>query len=171
MTTIQVPLTQGYEATIDAEDWDKVKDHKWSLQRVKRKHGELFYAKTAKKKNTIMAGTQMHRFIVCCPEGMIIDHIDGNGLNNTRKNLRIVMPGENVRNSKRGPAATGFIGVYKHKDRFRVQVVVDKKNYSCGLYDTAWEAAIARDRYAKELHGSIVRFNFPGIVGVLGDPQ
>jgi len=45
----------------------------------------------------------MHRYLMNYPEGMVVDHIDGNSLNNSRKNLRVITQGENVKHVMNQP--------------------------------------------------------------------
>jgi hypothetical protein len=71
-----IPLTQGKCTMIDAADYERVSQHKWHVTR----HGDKFYA--CRKQNGKKCF--MHRFLMDTPEGMVVDHINGNSLNNRR---------------------------------------------------------------------------------------
>jgi hypothetical protein len=92
----------------------------------------------------------LHRVILAAPEGFEVDHIDGNRLNNTRANLRVVPHKANMRNmlgKKRG--------VYAEGARFRSAITVDYRQIHLGTYDTREEAhaayAAAKKRYHPEI--------------------
>ena len=129
----------------------------------------------------------MHALIMSTPKGMHTDHIDGNGLDNRKENLRVCTAQQNHQNRKlRSDSSTGFKGVaYRpiQKKKYTskktgittIQEAVIKKPYrayigdpertgrhmNLGRYATAEEAARARDAKAKELHGEFAYLNFP----------
>jgi hypothetical protein len=89
---------------------------------------------------------------------MVVDHINGNGLDNRRCNLRICTPAQNGLNSRpRVDGKSRFKGVFPHGDRWRAKV----GGRHLGLFDDEVEAAKARDRLARKLHGKFARLNFP----------
>ena len=154
-----IPLTQGKHAMVDAEDYERVRRHKWWLART----GNQFYAQGRCCGRSI----RMHQFIMNPPKGMVVDHIDGNGLNNRRGNLRICTQRQNAWNhkcTKQENASSQYIGVYRYKDRpdksyVKVQCAGDVTNL--GPFDCEIEAARARDRKAIELFGEFARLNLP----------
>jgi len=83
------------DCIIDIEDIDKVKNYFWSLRVDKRHTNCTFYVESHPKGKRI----HLHRIIMSCPENMIVDHIDGNGLNNRKNNLKICTQNENVKNN------------------------------------------------------------------------
>ena len=104
----------------------------------------------------------MHRLIMNPPKGMVVDHINGNGLDNRRCNLRICTQAENSRNSrKHADGRSRFIGVHPHRDKWDAVVTRQGKTHYAGSFDDEVEAAKARDRLALELHGQFARLNFP----------
>jgi len=151
-----IPLTQGKYAIVDAEDYERVNRYKWCLSRT----GKQLYAQRRTGGKTI----RMHQFIMNPPKGMVVDHIDGNGLNNRRSNLRICTRPENNLNRRRHPRnTTGFKGVYQNKKtgKYSAQVCLKGKPTRLGSFVTAVEAARAYDRKAIELFGEFARLNFP----------
>jgi superfamily II DNA helicase RecQ len=89
----------------------------------------------------------LHRVIMDCPEGMMIDHIDHDRLNNCRSNLRIVTHQQNLMNKgKYKNNKSGIIGVYWRKDveKWRAQIRFNNKNIHLGYFDDLEEASKAR---------------------------
>jgi len=85
----EIPLTQGKVALVDAEDYDMLMKWKWFAH----KDGNVFYATFSLKKDPVTKKRSklwMHRVIMQTPDGMQTDHINGDGLDNRRKNLRNV---------------------------------------------------------------------------------
>lgn len=103
----------------------------------------------------------MHRELARTPKGMSTDHINGNRLDNRKKNLRVCTHSENCKNrGNRIDNKTGYKGVFPYGNgRFRVKIKLDGKMLHVGLYDTADEAARAYNRKAKELFGKYARLN------------
>ena len=97
------------------------------------------------------------------PNGMQTDHIDHNGLDNQRENLRICTVAENQRNRKAdSDNASGFKGVCFSRKRHKwyAQITVDRKNMHLGSFDSPEEAARFYDLAALAYHGEFARTNF-----------
>jgi hypothetical protein len=103
--------------------------------------------------------------IMDAKKGEIVDHINRNGLDCRKSNLRIVSSAENGRNSRLPTNNTsGFRGLTYVSDRpkpWHAVVVADYKRHSAGYYATKEEAARGYDRKAHELHGAFAQLNFP----------
>lgn len=157
----EIPLTQGYVALVDDEDYDRVNQFKWSAH--VQSH-TVYAVRSLPRINGKQPFERMHRFILDAPDGMEVDHKNGNGWDNTRANLRLATRAENRRNKRRSRNNTSaFIGVYWDKDRnkWRAKVNVNRKQMYAGLFDSPEEAARARDKLALELHGEFAMLNFP----------
>ena len=108
----------------------------------------------------------MHRVIMDCPKGLVVDHIDGNTLNNRRSNLRICTFGENLRNQRprtnriRKSAYKGVCWL-ETRQRWIANCGLDGKQYRSGHFRTEIEAAHAYDELAKRHHGEFASLNFP----------
>jgi hypothetical protein len=102
---------------------------------------------------------KMHRIILVPPARFQIDHIDHNGLNNQKSNLRICTHGQNQMN-KYYPSATGLKGVYKDRaGRFRVTIESNGRKFHIGMYNTSEEAALAYNEAARKYHKEFAWLN------------
>lgn len=108
----------------------------------------------------------MHRLIAALDGiGGTIDHIDRNGLNNTRANLRTATRSQNQFNrSMHSNNATGFVGIHHdaRNARYSASIRVDKKTKYLGSFGDPEAAARVRDMWAKEAYGEFAVLNFPG---------
>lgn len=152
-----IPLTRGLHAIVDAEDYEWLSKYKWSVQPAAC--GETWYAKRTYRGHLVL----MHRLIMKPPKGMFVDHINGNGLDNRRCNLRICTPMQNSCNrSKMRGAAYKYVGVTPcGKRTYQVTVMHKGKTYREGPFTDEVEAAKARDRLALKHHGPYAHLNFP----------
>lgn len=112
----------------------------------------------------------MHIEVMKPPEGMKVDHRDGDGLNNQRSNLLVCTHAENMRNRKRPRNnSSGFIGVQKDSWAttglgtlmWRATVQVDGKLIILGTFADPEEAAVVRDGVVAQLYGDYASLNFP----------
>ncbi len=106
----------------------------------------------------------MHREIMNAPAGKIVDHRDRAGLNNTKKNLRLVTRAENSRNCKKTnkPTSSKYRGVswYGRRKRWRVQIRYNGMRKHLGFFKNEDDAARAYDEAAKRHHGEFAGLNF-----------
>lgn len=152
-----IPLTQGKVALVDDRDYEKLSKHKWYARR--RLH--LFYA----GRNVVIGGKKttilMHRAILTPTAHQDVDHRDRNGLNNTRKNLRIATDPQNQGNArKRADNTSGFKGVTFHPQlkRWWARIWFGGKRHSLGTHHSPEEAHIAYCAAATRLHKEFARF-------------
>ena len=88
-----VPVSRGkYQARVSDEDYELVSRHTWHAVKPK---GKTVYAQTTIRMGNARVNVFMHRVILNVPRGLFTDHIDRDGLNNTRENLRAVTASEN----------------------------------------------------------------------------
>jgi hypothetical protein len=159
----EVPLSRGLVALVSPEDYDRVMAHKWmarlenrtwyALRDLPRQPGQRFRSKE-----------KLHRFILGAGPGDVIDHRDGDGLNNTRGNLRRATVAENNRNIRK-PAhgqTSRFKGVCWHPkaQKFQATIRFERKNHYIGLFANEADAGWAYDREARKLHGRFASCNF-----------
>lgn len=155
-----VPLTRGKFAMVDDADFEAVSQFKW--QAVKR--GRCFYAaRCVRKPDGKWTIQYMHRFLM--PGIAQIDHRDGNGLNNQRKNIRPATTQQNFWAFKRkqAGATSKFRGVSWEKKRLKweAQIRVDGKNIFLGYFTAGEDAARAFDAAARKYRGEFAHLNFP----------
>jgi hypothetical protein len=136
-----IPLTMGYEAIIDAADVRLVQGMNWHVR--KASSGRNWYAGTAVP--TLPTGQKtvlLHRFLTNAPAGMDVDHVDHDGLNNRRSNLRVCTHQQNMANmAARNPL--GIKGVKRVGNRYAASIEHDGEWTYLGLYATPTEAGAA----------------------------
>jgi hypothetical protein len=114
-----------------------------------------------KRRTTTLA---LHRLIMNPPKGMMVDHINGDGLDNRRANLRVCTNAENGRNQRLSKNnKSGYKGVswFKRDKKWRSKIKHEGKSRCIGLFDCPEKAARAYDAVAKELFGEYANLNFP----------
>jgi hypothetical protein len=154
----KIPLTQGQEVIVDDEDFEWLNQWKWYAQ----KGGHTWYAVRCDRGGSALVSVLMHREILKAPKGFDVDHRDGNGLNNTRSNIRVCTHSQNMMNrGRQANKTTKFKGVYKHGNGWRAQLKKNGKNMHYGTYSTPDAAARAYDAAAKDEFGEFASPNFP----------
>lgn len=139
--------------TVDDEDYDLLSKTRWILE---SKNGKKMYALSGDRSKT-----RMHRLITGADIGFVVDHKDGNGLNNCRSNLRICTNTDNSRNTKvRGNNTTGYKGVVLRTwGRYQAQIMHFRRCHYLGLFDSPEDAAMAYNKKAIELFGEFANLN------------
>lgn len=148
----QIPLTRGQVALVDAADFDRLARYRW--QAIETKPG-LWYAQRAD-------GLYMHRMIMGL-DVTLVDHRNGNGLDNRRANLRLATVSLNNCNArKRATARAPFKGVDWHRGAWRVRITPPGgRQLSLGHFVDVLEAALVYDAAARRLFGPFARVNLP----------
>jgi hypothetical protein len=157
-----IPLTKGKFAIVDPEDYDRLRKDKWYAHDSKH----TFYAvksltngKTLPRRNMYM-----HHLLIDIPPGMFPDHINHNGLDNRKANIRPATHTQNVwhRRKFKVQSRSRFKGVDWAKDmkRWRARIRVNGKRIYLGSFTDETDAAKAYDRAAKKYHGQFAVLNF-----------
>lgn len=134
---------------IDLDDIDLLSKYKWRM--VSKR-----YAMTDVNKKKVF----MHHKLIDVPEGMVVDHINGNGLDNRRSNLRCCTQADNTKNQKlRSTNKTGYTGVQwvESRGRWYVYIMVSYKNIFLGSYDNINDAIEARKIAEEKYFGEFAR--------------
>jgi hypothetical protein len=156
----KIPLSQGHYALIDDEDVPLVTG-KWSY----RPHptGPAYALRTVQLGQRRTMTKLMHRVILDAPKGMLVDHINGDGLDNRRANLRFATRSQNQQNlhapSRSRTGVRGVTIVPRRTKPYRARLHLNGKHISLGYYETLEEASkAARDGRRKHFtHASECR--------------
>lgn len=150
---IQIPLTKGYTAIVDDED-AHFAELKWCARVTT--FGPV-YAQRASLAEGGWIGVQLHREVMGLQhkDGKIVDHINGDGLDCRRADLRVVTKRENARNLAGATAGSksGILGVRPYKYGWEARIKVDGKHKCLGTFSTPEEANLARLKAEMELWG------------------
>jgi hypothetical protein len=134
-------------ALVDDEDVPVANQYKWRA--VRDRHSRAYYAVAT---TPIIDGhystIRLHRLVMDAPAGVSIDHINGDGLDNRKENLRVCSTAENSRNRTRIAShnKSGVTGVsyVKDRDKWLAQISVNGKHKFLGYHDTVEQAARVR---------------------------
>lgn len=159
----QIPLNSkrylGKVAIIDDEDYELIKNYAWYPY---TNTSNNFYAAARNKDNRMVL---FHRIIMGLThgDGLWVDHINGNGLDNRRCNLRLVTPAQNMYNIRGFGKTSRYKGVsYVPKsNRWVAQIGHNNTHKYLGLYVNEVDAAKSYDKAAMKLFGEYARPNFP----------
>lgn len=160
----EIYVGDGKFALVEWADFPKVKGYRWRLTTKGR--SDNFYAQTWDEGVEPRRRVSMHRMIMELPDNLVCDHINGNGLDNRRSNLRAATPLQNAHNSKQAKNRTSkFKGVCLCKETglWRAAIIINKKRTVLGRFGSEVEAAYAYDKAARSAQGSFARLNFPEV--------
>lgn len=147
----KIMLTQHKIAKVDDQDFGVLSQHRWYA----RKDMNTYYAQRKEKQpDGKWKIIHMHREILNVPKGLYTDHIDGNGLNNQRYNLRIVTHQQNMMNMrKRKDNTSGTTGIYWHKreKKWEARFNLMGKTYFAGEHRLKEDAIGALDKLKEDL--------------------
>lgn len=137
---------------MDDDDYLEVSKYRWNFS------SSGSYAERRTPNGII----RMQSFLVDTPHGYMVDHINGNGLDNRRENLRLATKSQNMMNrDKTRVNKSGYKGVHFElfTNRWKAQIKVGKKNVNLGRFDSPKEAAIAYNKACKIYHGEFANLN------------
>lgn len=159
MTTTTI-LPCGRILLMDEEDFVRYGNIPWRALRSPQKE-DRFYAHAWGDGGNLY----LHRKILEAPQGITVDHINGDGLDNQRSNIRLATRSQNNAN-RAVKNVTGFRGVSRYHGGFRAFISspvrnMGRKSIHLGCFDAAEDAARAYDRAALDRWGDYARLNFP----------
>lgn len=181
-----VDLGRNAVALVDDEDAEQLSRHHWYLTETRLKNGVARYAHSMMYTGgSRRRPVSMHRFLIGTVSGKLhIDHINGDGLDNRRSNLRVCTPRQNAENKQRYMRARrdagAFVGVYQDKSSGLWVAEIhagaempsgQRKKVSLKCWSTPDDAARAYDRAARHFFGNGAPLNFPGEVPAPYDPH
>jgi hypothetical protein len=149
-----IPLTQGQSALVDEQDFHTLSCFRWFAQKIEASGG--FYAVRNETVNGVKRIVFMHRVINETPVGVMTDHINGDGLDNRRHNLRNVTPRQNQMNRSPNKGGSSCLkGAWyddskRNTKKWRSAIRVNGKLKYLGRFNTAEAASQAYAAAAKE---------------------
>lgn len=152
---MQIPLTRGLIALVDAEDAELVGAFQWHIH--ESTNGLLY----ARRETRPRGGQLMHSLILAAAS--LVDHRNGNGLDNRRANLRAATASENMRNRRKLHGRSDFKGVSwcERDECWRARITVDGDQIHLGRFPDQQSAALAYDAAARTHFGEFAALNFP----------
>lgn len=175
MKVVKIPLADsGHIALIDWSDREKALRYKWHVKRSSK--SKRVYAQTTIRltpgRNGKKTALTLHRYIMDAKTGDIVDHINGDSLDNRRSNLRLVTHRENSMNvvSSKRQKKGGYKGVTWHNKGQKWEAGIcagelrangKRKRIYLGLFDDPVDAALEYDKAAREHFGEFAALNFP----------
>lgn len=126
----------GNSFLFDIEDYDKIKDYTWVISTIG-------YAMSMRYKDKPI---MFHRFVMDCPEAMVVDHINHNTLDNRKSNLRVCTPAQNQHNRKTK-------GVIERRNKWEASIIENGNYHYLGIFDTEEEATNARRQAEQKYYG------------------
>lgn len=153
--TVEIPLTNGRVAIVDAADAPALLAYSWQCVR----RGKVFYAKRGEDGRVVV---YMHRQILGVTGAVLVDHRSRDGLDNRRKNLRVANRSKNGANSAiKSTNTSGLKGVHFDKSRglWRAEITVDGKNIFLGRFASKDAAATTYDEAALKAWGEFALTN------------
>jgi HNH endonuclease len=156
----RVRLTQGKYALVDDQDYSLVSQFKWQLA----KRGKREYASRRVRLGDLVTKEYMHRLLARAPDGMDVDHINLNGLDNRRKNLRLATRSQNMFNTQKHiDNKSGHKGVYfvERVKKYVVYLTIKGKRHHLGYFPTFKEAVKSQQQGARRLQGNFAPLPTP----------
>jgi len=153
--TKEILLSRGFVAVVDDSDYDELSRSKWYTRTSGRKNYASRKSNVDGKQITI----SMHQMIL----GKGADHIDGDGLNNRRDNLRLATPQQNLWNQlpcRGGTSGRKGVSWHKNAKKWRSTITLNGRHIHIGYFNSEDEAASAYDEAAVRLFGEYARPNF-----------
>ncbi|MGB8225701.1 MAG: HNH endonuclease [Sedimentisphaerales bacterium] len=150
-----IPLNNGRYAIVDSVDFEKINKNKWG---IKISTNTIYAMRMVNGKNVYM-----HNQIMQPPAGYVVDHQDHNGLNNSRRNLRLATKSQNCCNHLKKPGCSSkYRGVCYHSGnkKWVVYIKIPGKRLFLGYFENELDAAKAYDNAAKIYHGEFAVLNF-----------
>ena len=152
----EIQLTQGIVTIVDDEDYEYLNQFKWYLL---KSHTNYYAIRTIRPENKLI---QLHRIVIKAKKGEMVDHINGNKLDNRKSNLRICTNSQNCQNKKISKFnKSGFNGVSwcKKNKKWVAQIACNNKKMHIGYFTNPIDSARAYNKAAIKYHGEFAKLN------------
>jgi hypothetical protein len=149
----RVYLTRGYITIVDVDDLPLIRGYNWSAHIGKN----TIYAKAYVDGTNIL----LHRLLLSPPKDMDVDHINHDGLDNRKHNLRICTRSSNNANRSKVTGSSKYTGVYRHAGAWDAYIFLANRRIHVGRFSCEIAAAHARDIKVLEKYDNGARLNFP----------
>jgi hypothetical protein len=148
----KIPIGEDLFALVDDEDYELVSKFNW------HKHKSSSYGQYYASSNV-----KMHRLVMDAKPGEIIDHINGDSLDNRKENLRLCTHSQNQQNTQSRGGSSRYKGVSYNKKakKWRGGFFIHGKTYYCGSFESEDECARAVDKKRLEICGEFAVLNLP----------
>jgi hypothetical protein len=158
----EIVLACGSVALVDDERYEDLVGYRWRLKHARRGGASVV---AAPRRNGKQRHIALHRLVVGAPAGTMVDHIDGNPLDNRRDNLRLANNSLNQANRRKSSRKSSkYKGVCRHRQlgKWQAAICVNGQRRYLGVFDHEEAAAKAYDAAARQAFGEFARPNFEG---------
>lgn len=158
----EIPLTKGCVAIVDDEDYDWLNQWKWHAAGPPQKRpyaARRVFVGDGSRRSSV---TMMHYFLLPRLDGLYVDHMNGDSLDNRRCNLRYCTMAENNRNlshHRDGRSLYKGVSWSKSKNRWRASICIERRQTHLGYFASQELAAAAYDEAARRNYGAFARLN------------
>jgi hypothetical protein len=156
----RLPLGHGLCALVDDEDYEFVRRFRWYALRRSNKQGRYVYSHFLSRGGTVY----LHRLLLLPEPDLEVDHVNGNGLDNRRANLRVATPSQNKSNRATIGGTSAYKGVSlspetRRRKRWRARIMAGRREVHLGRFLTEAEAALAYNEAARAIFGEFAVLN------------
>jgi hypothetical protein len=155
----EIQLTQGKVALVDDDMYDYLIQWKWYANNLS---GKFYAIRNHRENKKFVAQLLMHRFIMNPSKGLVVDHLNGNTLDNRKCNLRVCTYSQNSMNRiKQINNNSGYKGVSWHKNHkiYESRIMSNGVNIHIGSFENIIDAARAYNEAAIKYHGEFANLN------------
>lgn len=156
-----IQLTRGLFTLVDDEDFERLSILKWHALAPGKSRRAWYAVRNLAREGGKRRTWSMQNDIICPLPGYLVDHKDGDGLNNQKSNLRFATTSENCANSKKSTGSSRYRGVALKEGRWRVRICVKYKQVHVGYFKEEFDAATAYNFAAEAAFGEFAAFNTP----------
>ncbi len=161
----RIKLNNGQYAIVDSDDYEWLPKDRWTGYEKGRSSYTIRHFSTKESGRT--KSTSMHRMIMHAPDGVLVDHINHNGLDNRKANLRFATLEQNAQNQRKTKSKTSskYKGVNRSKnpEKWQARIYHNKRSINLGHFSDEIEAAKAYDRAARKYQGEYAELNFKDV--------